>query len=290
MNKAYARTQDGARIRVEGVIARLAGCICIAALLTAAPAAQVDSAGLNAQATVRALAVLGPRVAGSATERRAAAVVTARFAKLGLNPFVQAVPLPRGGVSRNLIFRTGGGPLRAIVVAHLDGVAAGPAANDNGSGIGALLEVARLLGGRPGVLYAALGAEERVMTGSKLHLGSARLLRSVGPVDRRSVRLVLSLDMVGYGPTLNIRGLENGPNRSALIALGAARRLGLPASYLQDRGQSDHEEFTRGGIPAAWVEWRWDPCWHTACDRTGRVRPEKLSAAIRLAVAAVRAT
>ncbi len=272
------------------VIARLAGCICVAALLTAAPAAQVDSAGLNAQATVRALAVLGPRVAGSATERRAAAVVTARFAKLGLTPVVQAVPLPRGGASRNLVFRTGGGPLRAIVVAHLDGVSAGPAANDNGSGVGALLEVARLLGDRPGVLFAALGAEERVMTGSKLHLGSARLLRSLGPAGRRSVRLVLSLDMVGYGPTLNIRGLESGPNRSALIALAAARRLGLPASYLLDRGQSDHEEFTRGGIPAAWVEWRWDPCWHTACDRTGRVRPEKLSAAIRLAVAAVRAT
>lgn len=272
------------------MIARLAGCICVAALLTAAPAAQVDSAGLNAQSTVRALAVLGPRVAGSATERRAAAVVKARFAKLGLPAVVQSVSLPRGGASRNLVFRTGGGPLRAIVVAHLDGVSAGPAANDNGSGIGALLEVARLLGDRPGVLYAALGAEERVMTGSKLHLGSARLLRSVGPADRRSVRLVLSLDMVGYGPTLNIRGLENGPNRSALNALAAARRLGLPASYLQDRGQSDHEEFTRGGIPAAWIEWRWDPCWHTACDRTGRVRPEKLSAAIRLAVAAVRAT
>jgi aminopeptidase YwaD len=229
-------------------------------------------------------------VAGSATERKAAAVVTARFAKLGLTPVVQSVPLPRGGASRNLVFRSGGGPLRAIVVAHLDGVSAGPAANDNGSGIGALLEVARLLGDRPGVLYAALGAEERVMTGSKLHLGSARLLRGLGPADRRSVRLVLSLDMVGYGPTLNIRGLESRPNRSALIALAAARRLGLAAAYLQDSGQSDHEEFTRGGIPAAWVEWRWDPCWHTACDRTGRVRPEKLSAAIRLAAAAVRAT
>jgi peptidase M28-like protein len=274
---------------VSGVIARLAGCMCVAALLTAAPAAQVDPLGLRAQSTVRALAVLGPRVAGSATELRAAAIVRERFAKLGLSPVVQTVPLPGGGASRNLVFRTGG-RLRAIVVAHLDGVSAGPAANDNGSGIGALLEVARELGDRPGVLYAALGAEERVMTGSKLHLGSARLLRSLGPGDRRSVRLVLSLDMVGNGPTLNIRGLESRPNRSALIALAAGRRLALPAAYLQDRGQSDHEEFTRGGIPAAWVEWRWDPCWHTACDRTGRVHPEKLSAAIRLAVVAARAT
>jgi len=186
------------------------------------------------------------------------------------------------------VFRTGGAPLRAIVVAHLDGVSAGPAANDNGSGIGALVEVARELDGRPGVLFAALGAEEQVMTGSSLHLGSARLLQSLGPAERRSVRLVLSLDMVGYGPTLNVRGLETGANRSARIALAAGRRLGLPASYLPDRGLSDHEEFTRGGIPAAWVEWRWDPCWHSACDRAGRVRPNKLAAVIRLAVAAVR--
>jgi hypothetical protein len=271
------------------MLARLAACACAAALLTAAPAAQVDSAGIRAQQTVRALAVLGPRVAGSATERRAAQVVTSRFAKLGLTPVVQSVPLPRGGASRNLVFRTGG-PLRAIVVAHLDGVSAGPAANDNGSGIGTLLEVARALGDTPGVLYAALGAEERVMTGSKLHLGSARLLRSLSLADRRSVRLSLSLDMVAYGPELDVRGLEPRPNRSARQALAAARRVGIHATYLRDTGQSDHEELTRGGVPAAWIEWRWDPCWHTACDRVGRTDPAKLSAAIRLTIAAVRAS
>ena len=270
------------------MLARASACVCAAALLTAAPAAQVDPAGVRAKQTVRALAVLGPRVAGSPTERRAAQVVTKRFAKLGLTPVVQAVPLPRGGASRNLVFRTGGMPLRAIVVAHLDGVSAGPAANDNGSGIGALLEVARELGDTRGVLYAALGAEERVMTGSSLHLGSARLLRSLSRAERRSVRLALSLDMVGNGPELNVRGLERIPNRSAQRALAAARALGVHATYLRDRGQSDHEELTRGGVPAAWIEWRWDPCWHTACDRVGRVDPAKLAAAIRLTVNAVR--
>jgi Zn-dependent M28 family amino/carboxypeptidase len=120
------------------------------------------------------------------------------------------VPLPRGGFSRNLVFRTGGGALRAIVVAHLDGVSAGPAANDNGSGVDALVEVARELGSTPGVLYAALGGEEQVMTGSSLHLGSARLLRSQTPVERRGVRVALSLDMVGNGPELNVRGIEVG--------------------------------------------------------------------------------
>jgi aminopeptidase S len=203
---------------------------------------------------------------------------------------VVRVPLPRGGFSRNLVFRTGGGALRAIVVAHLDGVSAGPAANDNGSGVDALVEVARELGSTPGVLYAALGGEEQVMTGSSLHLGSARLLRSQTPVERRGVRVALSLDMVGNGPELNVRGIElRGPNRSARAALAAAHALGVRATYLPDRGLSDHEELTRGGVPAAWIEWRWDPCWHKACDRVGRLDTAKLSAAIRLTVKAVRA-
>src|SRR5262245_1195590 len=236
-----------------GMVVRIVGCACVAALLAGGSAARVDQAGVRAKQTVRAIAVLGPRVAGSANELRAGRVVRARFARLGLTPVVQRVPLPRGGSSRNLVFRTGGAPLRAVVVAHLDGVSAGPAANDNGSGVGALVEVARELDGRPGVMFAALGAEEQVMTGQGLRPGSVRLLRSLGPAERRSVRLVLSLDMVGYGPTLDIRGLERRPNRSARIALAAAHRLGLPASYLPDRGLSDHEELTRGGIPAAWV-------------------------------------
>jgi len=257
--------------------------------LAGSSAARVDQAAVRAKQTVRAITVLGPRVAGSANELRAGRVVSARFARLGLTPVVQRVPLPRGGFSRNLVFRTAGGPLRAIVVAHLDGVSAGPAANDNGSGVGALVEVARELGKTPGVLYAALGAEEQVMTGSSLHLGSARLLRSLSRAERRSVGVALSLDMVGWGPELNVRGIEvRGPNRSARAALAAARSIGVRATYLPDRGLSDHEELTRGGVPAAWIEWRWDPCWHTACDRLGRLDTAKLSAVIRLTVKAVR--
>lgn len=127
------------------------------------------------------------------------------------------------------------------------------------------------------------------MTGSNLHLGSARLLRSLAPAERRSVRVALSLDMVGNGPELNVRGIEvRRPNRSARAALAAARAIGVHATYLPDRGLSDHEELTRGGVPAAWIEWRWDPCWHSACDRVGRLDTAKLSAAIRLTVRAVR--
>jgi Zn-dependent M28 family amino/carboxypeptidase len=145
-----------------------------------------------------------------------------------------------------------------------------------------MLQLAKYLADKPGVLVAAVGAEERRYTGSSDHLGSRRLARSLSPAQRRGVRLALSVDMVGVGTTLNVRGLERSPNRSARMLLAAARRLGIKASYLRDTGQSDHREFVQVGIPAAWVEWRWDPCWHEPCDRIHRVKPFRLRAAGRV--------
>ncbi len=87
--------------------------------------------------------------------------------------------------------------------------------------------------------------------------------------------------MVGYGATLNVRGLETAPNRTARLVLTHGR------TYMRDAGESDHAELTRAGIPAAWIEWRQDPCWHTACYTADRVKPWKLGAAARLALAAI---
>ena len=254
----------------------------------AAAAEPAASPGARAKETARAIAAFGPRPAGSAAERRAGRLVAARLRSLGYRVDFQGFRLPRGGASHNVVGRSPGA-LRALVVAHMDGVRAGPAANDNASGVAVMLEVARSLRGTPGVLFAALGAEERVETGSPLHLGSARLLRGLSAADRRTVRVALSLDMVGVGPTLNVRGLEPSPNRSARAALARARVLRLPASYRQDTGQSDHTELTRGGIPAAWIQWRWDPCWHSSCDVPGRLVVWKLNAAAQIATATVRA-
>jgi Zn-dependent M28 family amino/carboxypeptidase len=265
--------------------------VLLAALVFSASAAPAPSAeqvsGVRAKAFAARLAALGPRPAGSANELRADRMVERELRGLGYRVAIQPFPLPRGGQSRNVVGRTPG-PLRAIVVAHIDGVGEGPAANDNGSGVGAMLEVAREVAGRQGVLVAALGAEERVETGSPLHLGSARLVRGLSRADRRTVRVALSMDMVAVGPTLNVRGLEAAPNRSARLALQEARRLRVPASYLRDSGLSDHTELTRAGIPAAWIEWRWDTCWHTACDRANRLSVSKLAVAARLALETAR--
>jgi hypothetical protein len=268
-------------------VRRLAPVLLLLVLAAPSASGAEQVSGPRAKAFAARLAALGPRPAGSRTELRAGQIVQRELRALGYQVQIQTFALPRGGGSRNIVGRTRG-PLRAIVVAHLDGVAEGPAANDNGSGVAAMLEVARELAGRGGLLVAALGAEERVETGSPLHLGSARLVRSLSRADRRSVRVALSLDMVGVGPTLNVRGLESGPNRSARLALAHARALRFPASYRRDSGQSDHAELTRAGIPAAWLQWRWDTCWHEACDRPHRLEPSKLAVAARLTLETVR--
>jgi hypothetical protein len=230
---------------------------------------------------VERIAALGPRPAGSSAERKVVELLDRRFAALGYRLTFQGFPLPHGGYSTNVVARAEG-PVRVLVVAHLDGVGAGPAANDNASGVAVLLELARALQNEPGVVFAALGAEERVETGSDLHLGSHHLLRELTRSERKGIRLALSLDMVGFGPTLNVRGLEPAPNGSARLVLRHGGR------YRQDTGQSDHAELTRAGVPAAWIQWRWDPCWHEACDTADRVKPWKLGAAYRLALAAIR--
>ena len=267
---------------------RWAAILALVVALLAPPgagtAAEVD--GLRAKRFVRQLAALGPRPAGSATERRAARMVELQLRALGYRVLVQRFRLPEGGFSQNVV-GLGPGKTRAVVVAHLDGVPEGPAANDNGSGAAAMLEVARGLRGQP-VLIAALGAEERAWTASKVHLGSARLMRGISAAGRRPIRVALSLDMVGVGWSFEVRGLEAAPNRSSRLALATARSLGLPVVYHRDGGLSDHAEMTRGGLPASWIEWRWDPCWHTPCDRADRVVPAKLAAASRLALATVR--
>ena len=266
----------------------LVAALALAVAFPAAAAERAVSPGVRAKETARAIAAFGPRPAGSVAERRAGRLVAARLRSLGYRVELQGFPLPRGGASHNVVGRSAG-PLRALVVAHMDGVRAGPAANDNASGVAAMLEVARALRGTPGVLFAALGAEERAETGSPVHLGSARLLRRLSRADRRSVRVALSLNMVGVGPTLNVRGLEPSPNRSARSALARARLLRLGATYRQDTGQSDHTELTRGGIPAAWLQWRWDPCWHSPCDVPARLVAWKLTAAVQITTATVRA-
>jgi hypothetical protein len=143
---------------------------------------------------------------------------------------------------------------------------------------------------RPGcdVWLVATGAEERVYTGAPDHLGAlalARRVRSRGLARR--LRWALSLDEVGRGRAFWLRSPAPRSRRGVEGALlGAARRAGVPVSWVRDAGSgnSDHREFELLGMPAAklGVDGRGDACRHRRCDRPGRLDPVSLRLAVRL--------
>jgi hypothetical protein len=272
---------------VRGLIALLTAFIATLAPASPSTAGPIDGERMKRLAT--RIAALGEnRLAGSGREFQASAIVKRKLVDLGYTVERQRFPLPNGDTSRNVVGRTAG-PIRVVVVGHMDGVRNTVAANDNASGTAGVVEVARVLKDMPGLLVAALGAEEREVTGSSYHLGSLKLVRSLSDAQRSSIRLVVSLDMIAVGTVLNVRGLEASPNRSARKLLRAAESVGIRASYLQDSGVSDHAEFTRAGVPATLLTWRWDTCWHQPCDQPHRLSAKKLKKAVRVTVVAARA-
>ncbi len=150
------------------------------------------------------------RSAGSAENKRVAALLAGAFASFGLRPprpgGDHCLPFELGGVrDQNVVahLARGGGPSAPAVIvgAHYDsqGVDAEgqvyPGADDNASGVAALLEIARLVSEGEGVqgkdvVFVAFGAEERGVLGAKAFVNNPT-------VPLGQVRLMVNLDMVG---------------------------------------------------------------------------------------------
>jgi hypothetical protein len=194
----------------------------------------------------------------------------------------------RRGRTWNVIAEAGTGEGLVMAGAHLDSVPRGPGINDNGSGVASLLEVARVLGPRPGrrVRLAFWGAEELGLGGSRHYVGT------LSPRERRAVAAYINLDMVG-SPNAVPALYRDGDERLTRILRGAhpGREAGVPAE-----GRSDHAPFDSAGIPVGGLytgadergpggEPR-DPCYHLPCDTLANVDGQVL---LRMARATLRA-
>jgi hypothetical protein len=201
-----------------------------------------------------------------------------------------------------------------LVTSHYDhlGVQNGqlyPGANDNASGVAAMLETARVLAAtRPArsVLFVSFGSEEQLMLGSYHY--AAHPLR---PLE--STIAVLNLDMIGrneehtpeslgaYDVTagrsdqLNLVGTVFSADLEAVL-MKAAGPAGLALSTKFDRDSSmralfrcDHLPFLQKGIPAVWIFGGFHPGYHEPVDTVDRLDLDKLAAAVRLTLHAVRA-
>lgn len=162
----------------------------------------------NLRATIGVLAdpALHGRAAGSDDNRRVAKWLADQLAAYGLPPASgtdHCVPFARNDVKdQNVVaYLHRNADVNAPVVlvgAHYDAQGQRdadvfPGADDNASGVAALLEIARVSVGRkkgPDLVFAAFGAEERGLWGAKAYVNSPII-----PFSR--MRLMLNLDMVG---------------------------------------------------------------------------------------------
>jgi len=191
------------------------------------------------------------------------------------------------GTTHNVIGEAG--PAKGPVVmagAHLDSVPGGPGINDNGSGVAALLEIARTFGARPPgrVRLAFWGAEEEGL------IGSRRYVRKLAGNERDELSAYLNFDMVGSPNAVPavysdgdrrlgrlLRRANPGPERGILVGnrSDSSAFQGVPINGLY----TGATEPGPGGKPR-------DPCYHLPCDTLANVDQDVL---LQMARAAARA-
>jgi|GEM_PF-188871 len=236
---------------------------------------------------------IGPRVAGEEGEQEAAAYIKDEFEKLGYDVSTQPFDIYGGEQSQNVIAVKEAerveDPEIVYVTAHYDSVPGSPGANDNGSGTGALLELANVMKDKPAdkeIRFVAFGAEEAGLLGSQYYVSQL----TDDEINRSAANF--NLDMVGtaWEPAsqLHVTTVDGEANAvSASIDL-AAERIGLDDERLtlHQLGRSDHVWFHQEGIDAALFIWMEpgtepgeagiEPWYHSSGDTIDRVSPEKI--------------
>jgi len=171
--------------------------------------------------------------------------------------------------SRNVLAQTKTGSTQNVVVvgAHLDGPAAGPGMNDNGSGAAAVLETALQLGSSPAVPNAVRFA---FWGGSHDQLaGSLRYVASLSRDELNDIALYLNVDTIaspnaGY---FTYDGDQSGPVSPDIdpgeVPIGSAGLERTLAGYLNLAGKrpadmplgvaSDDSAFLHAGVPIGGV-------------------------------------
>ena len=270
----------------------------LAALAAGCCTLALAPSGADAYAFARSLALAGPRPAASAAERRAHRRVERRFRAAGLRIGHDRFRVPRRGRSRNVLGIRDGRTRSClrVLMAHADSVPPAPGADDNASGLGALVALADALGAAPqprcDTWLVATGAEERPYTGATDHLGALALARRIRRFRRVSdVDFALSLDEVGRGRSFWLRSPARAPRRGVeRLVLRAARRAGVGVRWVRDTGtgNSDHRELALAGMPAMKLGVPNDPCRHTACDTPGRLQRGAFRRSLRVVARVLR--
>lgn len=178
---------------------------------------------------------------------------------------------------QNVIATRPGGPQTVVVGGHIDSVAAGPGANDNGSGTAVVLELARVMATQPTpftLTFVGFDAEEIGLVGSQ------HFVSQLSESERRAIVGMINLDMVGVGTESRVGGTES----LVRLAQASAARSGLALGQMGESGASDHASFIRVGIPGLFIYRGNDPNYHSPNDKAVFVDPANLKIAGDLAL------
>jgi Peptidase family M28 len=214
------------------------------------------------------------RLTGTPGSRRAQALILQRFKQLKLQPVKESFEQKfsfaesgRGGRQEfpdatNLVAMIPGTTDRqsyVLVSAHYDhlGVRGGqtyPGADDNASGVAAMLAIARWFAAHPprkSLLFVAFDGEEEGLQGSRHFVANP-------PVELKRISAVVNMDMVGRGDanTLFVAGTRYSPKLVPVVT-DASRGRQLELKRGHDQGgasddwtnSSDHGPFHAAGIP-----------------------------------------
>jgi hypothetical protein len=245
---------------------------------------------------VRALSVeIGKRFAGTRGDAIAADYISGAIERMGWEADEQPFDLPQGGTSSNVIGTPPGFTTNEpymIVGGHRDSIV-GPGANDNATGIGAALEIARVLDASPAslpVMFIAFGAEERQPApGRPHHIGSVHYVAGMSPIERENLVVFVNLDMIGHGDLIICGRLGVGPKDGTKRCVSHAKTLKIAAEERVLPDWSDHGSFQKRDMNTAWLWTGQDPCcYHNDKDLYDHVRPADVERCGKLALAIIR--
>ncbi len=212
---------------------------------------------------LRALEIIGPRVAGTIQERRAGDYINRVFKEIGYAPVIQQFPAwDENGVryqSANIIAtKAGNSTVEIIVGAHYDSVDVGRGVDDNASGVGVMLEVAELVFSLETpytIRFIAFGSEENDLDGSYYYVDQ------LSPAELKNIIAMVNLDSLVAGDIAYVYS-DEGSNaflRDWVLNWSAENGFPLETIHnvdLSDDGwpTADYGPFKEKGIAFAYFE------------------------------------
>jgi aminopeptidase YwaD len=199
----------------------------------------------------------------------------------------------KGYNSKNVVATLDGSGLSdgvAIICAHYDSVPVSPGADDDGSGVAAVLTIAKIMSGYSfncTIRFVLFSGEEQGMLGSKKYVEEIS-------ENKDNIIGVLCLDGIGYANTSEdggkVKHYANDQSDwmvdiSEEIACSYFENIGLEVLRLLNKKGSDHQSFIEYGYDASFL-WKniTNPYRHTSEDNINNVNITYLTKVCRLAL------